>query len=160
MIGTPDGQIYAINCSGDIICFDLGEPIRAFHIGFYYFEIDYQSNSTVNFEQTLDAQLSISSNQQNESSISNSLNNINNNMLCAVFVSSITNKLCLLQTEAILPYSKIKPSNSQFKYKCENLLTKPHNLNPRLYQIFEVNDLIKNNSIITSSIIQDILYTI
>jgi hypothetical protein len=39
MIATPDGQIFAINCSGDIICFDLGEPIKAFHLGLYQSEL-------------------------------------------------------------------------------------------------------------------------
>lgn len=119
MIATPDGQIFSVNCSGDIICFDLGEPIKAFHIGLYQSEqfissfLDpgtssdndlFQSNQGA-FEMTLDA------------SFQNDDNSSVNNCSCVLFISAITNKICLLQTDLILPYSKSKPSQSQFRYK-------------------------------------------
>lgn len=47
MLATPDGQIFSINCTGDILCFDLGEPIRAFHIGLYSSELFTSSISLV-----------------------------------------------------------------------------------------------------------------
>ncbi len=164
LIATPDGQIYVINCTGDIICFDLGEPIRSFCIGLYSSElfastvslidpgtsseIDlYQSNTA--FELALDA---------SPISFQNTEDPINNSSLCGVFISSITNKLCLLQTDAILPYSKSKPSNLQFRYKCENVFTKMRSLNVKLAQFMD-SAMIKNNPNVSSDIIHEILYS-
>lgn len=167
MIATPDGQLFTINCFGDIICFDLGEPIKAFHLGFYQSElftstvslIDpatssdndlYQTNQAA-FELTLDASF-----QTDDPNSVNTNNNAHcNNTSCAVFISAITNKICILQTDVILPYSKAKPSQSQFRYKCENIFSK-RCLNPRLSQALEP---IKSNTNLMSEIIHDILYS-
>lgn len=171
MIATPDGQIFSINCAGDILCFDLGEPIRAFHIGLYSSELFRSSISLVEpgtsseidlcqsnqsnpaFELALNLDASPISFQNDESS-----QQAINNSLCAVFISTITNKICLLQTEAILPYSKTKPSNSQFKYKCENIFTKTRSLNSRLGQAIE-NGLKRGPTRLPSDIIHNILYS-
>ena len=109
-----------------------------------------QSNSA--FELALNLEASPISFQNDETSQQTSMNT----SLCAVFISSITNKICLLQTEAILPYSKIKPSNSQFKYKCENIFTKPRGLNSKLTQTLD--GVLRNNPSLSSEIIHDILY--
>lgn len=159
MIATPDGQIFAVNSTGDIICFDLGEPIKAFHLGLYQSElftstvslIDpaassendlYQSNQG-EFELVLDGSF-----QTNDSATVN-------NCTCVVFISAITSKICLLQTEAILPYSKSKPSQSQFRYKCENVFSKRY-FNPKLTQAL---DQVKTNPLLLNDLIHDILYS-
>ena len=80
------------------------------------------------------------------------------NSLCAIFISSLYPKICLLQTEAIVPYSKTKPSNSQFKYKCENIFTKSNLLNSKLIQ--SLDGELKKCSNIPREIIHSILYSI
>jgi hypothetical protein len=75
-----------------------------------------------------------------------------NNILCFVYISSITNRICLLQADAIIEYSRLK-SFTQLKYKCENIFTKRKNLSYKLYQAAESQG--KN---FDSTMIHDILY--
>lgn len=156
LIATPEGQVFVINCSGKFICFDLGEPIKMFHLGYYSTELFsanlietgtaseadlHQCNNSA-FELALDAS-PISPKGDNETS---------NNVLCFVYVSSITNRICLLQTEAIIAYSRLK-SFTQLKYRCENIFSKRKNFSFKLYQAIE-----NQNKNFDSKQIYDILY--
>lgn len=77
--------------------------------------------------------------------------NNSNNTLCFVFWSSITNKINLLQIDAIITYSKLKPS-SQLKYKCENIFSKSRNFSTKFNQLLESNSSKKLNSEIAHDI--------
>jgi hypothetical protein len=184
LIATPEGQVFIVSCSGDSICLDLGEPVRAFHIGLYSAEnqtvtsssysnllenttttnttttthrseIDLSSNQAFDLALDLkrdDESLNLSHNaaSNNSSSISSSSSS---NTLCFVFWSSITNKICLLQIDAIITYSKLKPS-SQLKYKCENVFSRSSNFSAKL------NDLLDSSasSNLNNEVLHGILY--
>ena len=160
LIATPEGQVFIISCSGDSICLDLGEPVRGFHIGLYAAELAlsnlYMENASTRSEIDLyqtspafDLALDIKNDD-----LLGSGGNTNNNTLCFVFWSSITNKICLLQIDAIITYSKLKPS-SQLKYKCENIFSKSRNFSNKLNQMLESN----TNKKLNSEIVHSILYT-
>lgn len=168
MIATLDGQIYSINCTGDVICFDLGEPIRGFHIGLYSSEIFNSSSMSLvdpttaceidmhqssAFELALDSQpISYSNSNGNNDDI-----NPHNSSLCVVFISSITNRISLLQTDSILPYSKIKPSSTQFRYRCENVFSNIKKFNSKLAQALDFGSN-KSNMRLMNELVQNILY--
>lgn len=74
------------------------------------------------------------------------------NVLCFVYVSSITNRICLLQADTIIAYSRLK-SFTQLKYRCENIFTKRKSLSYKLYQALE-----SQGKSFDSKMIHDILY--
>ena len=168
MIATIDGQIYSINCTGDIICFDLGEPIRGFHIGLYSSEIFNSSSMSLvdpaaayevdlyqpsAFELALDTPpISCPNSNANIDDT-----NTQNSSLCVVFISSITNRISLLQTDSILPYSKIKPSSTQFRYRCENVFTNVKRFNPKLAQALDFTSN-RSNASLMNELVNKILY--
>lgn len=90
------------------------------------------------FELALDSQTPISSHRVD--------------VLCFVYLSSITNRICLLQTDAIIAYSRLK-SFTQLKYRCENVFTKRKSLSYKLYQAVE-----SQGKQFDSKMIYDILY--
>ena len=159
MLATPDGQIFAINCTGDVICFDLGEPIKAFHIGLYQSELFTSTVSLIDPAVSSDNDLSQTNQGEFELVLDGSFQTSEpsqvNNCTCVLFISAITNKICLLQTDAILPYSKSKPSQSQFRYKCENIFSKRY-FNPKLSQAL---DQAKSNYSLLNDLVHDILYS-
>lgn len=162
-MATPEGQVFVINCSRGYICFDLGEPIRIFHLGYYCSELPslnltetgasseadlHQCNPNQAFELALEAS-PISSNKHDETQIASS-----GNMLSFIYVSSITNKISLVQTESIIAYYKLKPS-TQLKYKCENVFSHKKKFSFKLNQLVEN----QNSKIPDSKVIHDLLYS-
>lgn len=187
LIATPEGQVFVINCSGKFMCFDLGEPIKMFHLGHYSTEVlgntatELAASSTTaaaaattassgvgqTSSESTDQATSQHQQQCNQSAFELALDaspisptpsrpadeSSSNNTLCFVYVSSITNRICLLQTETIIAYSRLK-SFTQLKYRCENIFTKRKNFSYKLYQAVENQG--KN---FDSKIIHDILYS-
>ena len=135
---------------------DLGEPVRGFHIGLYSTELT--TSSTCLLEASTSARSEIDLCQSNpafELALDlKSEDYLNNNTLCFVFWSSITNKICLLQIDAIISYSKLKPA-SQLKYKCENIFSKSRNFSAKLNQLLESSESKKLNS----EVLHGILYS-
>jgi hypothetical protein len=135
---------------------DLGEPVRAFHIGLYSTEL-----ASITSTSLLEATTTTSTRSEIDLCQSNSAFELaldlksedyfNNNSLCFVFWSSITNKICLLQIDAIITYSKLKPT-SQLKYKCENIFSKSRNFSAKLNALLENNTSKKLNSEIVHGI--------
>ncbi|CAF0755833.1 unnamed protein product [Brachionus calyciflorus] len=161
VIATPEGQVYVINCTGGCICFDLGEPIRIFHLGYYSSEIPtlnlvetgtsseadlQQCNPNQAFDLALDSS-PISSCKHDENQIVSS-----SNLLSFIYVSSITNKISLVQTDSIIAYSKLK-TPTQLKYKCENIFSHRKNFS------FKLNRLIDNQKCLDVKVIHDLLYS-
>ena len=159
--------MFLINCYSDVICLDLGEPVKLFHIGYFSIENLMISNLTENivtseidlhqcnnpaFELALDSptvQLSKSEGDSNQTT----------NSLCFIFVSSITNKINLLQTDIILSYSKLKPL-SAINYKCENVFSYSNKFSSKLNELFmnSFSDQDKDNEK-KSEVLRQILYS-
>ena len=104
MIATPEGQVFIVSCSGDSICLDLGEPVRAFHIGLYSTELT-SITSTSLLEATTSTRSEIDLCQSNsafELALDlKSEDHLYNNTLCFVFWSSITYSLLPLKIKAL-----------------------------------------------------------
>ena len=155
--------MFVINCSGGYICFDLGEPIRIFHLGYYSSEIPtqnlietgtsseadlHQCNPNQAFDLALDAS-PVSKIKPDENQISSS-----HNLLSFIYVSSITNKISLVQTDSIIAYSKLKTA-TQLKYKCENIFSHRKSFSFKLNQLIDN----QNSKISDSKILNDLLYS-
>jgi hypothetical protein len=158
LLATNDGQFYVINCLGEQICFELGEPIKGFHIGFYSCEWFSSSLSLVDPSTLSETDIN-QSNQAFELLLDSAASNTSdeamliNNSQCIVYISSLTSKICLLQTDFLLPFSKFK-SLPNFKFKCKNIFTSASSLNPKLA------DAIKNNnSVSKGQLIHNIIYS-
>lgn len=162
VLATPEGQVFIINCSRGYLCFDLGEPIRIFHVGYYCSEIPslnlietgtsseadlHLGNPNQAFELALEAS-PISASKQDETQMASS-----SNMLSFIYVSSITNRISLVQTDSIIAYSKLK-TTTQLKYKCENIFSHRKNFSSKLNQLVEN----QNSKVLDSKVIHDLLY--
>ena len=137
--------MYIINGFGDILCYDLGEPIHAFHFGCYAFELNTLSNvfdpslssfdidsyqTNTGFELAMDSPPNTSPNDNQTYAV---------NKLHAIFISSITNKLCLTQIDQLISNAK-STNNNQIKYKCDNVFTKKDYLTQNLSKYFQTSD--------------------
>jgi hypothetical protein len=164
--------VFVINCSGKFICFDLGEPIKMFHLGYYSTELFpinltdtgtsseadlllHQLGNNAAFELALDASPMSPRHEESGSGCGGGGGSqlLSNNVLCFVYISSITNKICLLQTEAIIAYSRLK-SFTQLKYRCENIFSKRRNFSYKLHQTIENQQ--RNYD---SQLVHDLLYS-
>lgn len=175
IIATQDGQLFVINCQGEFMCFDLGEPIRVIQFGFFSTDISTQqalsladSNAAFN-EASSDT---LQSNQLFELALdsppkSASLHNeelfMANNSLSIIFVSALTSKICMIQADAILTSLKSgnKTHHAKLKYKCENVHNKLGQLTPKLGKLAEMatsNDKAKNERF--DDILNKILYSL
>jgi hypothetical protein len=141
---------------------DLGEPIKLFHMGQYSIESSSQitnltennASSEVDLHQCNPAfELALDSPPV---ALSKSEDGPNSHSLCFIFVSSITNKINFLQTDAILSYSKLKPL-SHLNYRCENVFSFSQNFASKLNQI--LNSIGEdNNNKKKCEILSQILY--
>jgi hypothetical protein len=157
LLATNDGQFYVINCHGEQICFELGEPIKGFHIGFYSCELFSSSLSLVDPSTLSETDIN-QSNQAFELILDSAASNTSdeamliNNSQCIVYISSLTSKICLLQTDFLLPFNKFK-SLPSFKFKCKNIFSSLSRFNPKLV------DALKSNTTSKGQLIHNMLYS-
>ena len=150
------------------MCFDLGEPLRIFQVG--HFSTDISASSIYHFATDSNAFNEADSYQSNaafdlaldSSPISMSQNEdvfVGNNTLCVLFVSALTNKICLLQMDSILP---AMTCGKQLKYRCENILSKASSFNTELSKVVELGTAAagdKPKAKLFEEIIDTILYS-
>jgi hypothetical protein len=151
------------------MCLDLGEPVKFFHLGNYSTELisfnlaetsalsevdlhqglGANNNNNPAFERVLDSSLSSAARALNNEEYAAS-----NNPLCFVYVSALTNRICLMQVDIILNMYKLRsPDTSKLRYKCENVLSFKKKLNPKLSQILDANKELG------SQLLNEILYS-
>jgi hypothetical protein len=154
VITTPEGQVFIIDCYGELMCLELGEPVKFFHIGNYSTELislnlaetsalsevdlhqgHLNSANTGNpaFERAIDPSAS-------SRALGNEDYSASNNPLCFIYVSALTNRICLMQVDIILNMYKLRsPETSKLNYKCENVFSLKKKLNPKLSQLLYEN---------------------
>ena len=139
IIVTPDGLVFIINCNGDIISYDIGEPIHLSYMGYYSFEI----NNLMQYDPSIDADsfqstaFELALDSPPPSALPNDNAHISSNKLYLIFISSVTNKLFLIQAENLL----------MKKLKFENIFTNQHALSANLKKNFQKHE---NKTIIQS----------
>lgn len=126
IVSNLNGQVLIVNCQGDILSIDLGEPIRVFSIGNYTLEPS-SSNNSPNIESTvelLDMNLlktKFSCNNLTDSAFLNEQSStINKNKPCLIFASTLTNQLCVVPFEFLIKNSLYNNNTSRLKTKCTN----------------------------------------
>lgn len=128
--------MYIVNCYGDILSYDLGEPIHLSYLGYYSLDLNHTSTTfdpSLDFDSFQSAaafELAIDSSPPSTSPIE-SLSSAPNK-LYLIFLSSITNKLFLVQFEQLLS----KFTSNTIKYKLDNIFTKQRMLAPALIKNF------------------------
>jgi hypothetical protein len=154
------------------MCLDLGEPVKFFHIGNYSTELismNLAESSSAVSEVDLH-QANVNNNSTNNPAFELALDSSSasimaravsaddyaslSNPLCFVYVSALTNRICLMQVDIILAQHKLRaPGASKLKYKCENVFSLKKNLNQKLVKLLD------ENKDISSEILSQILYS-
>ncbi len=151
MLASVEGHIFHMNCHGEFICYDLGEPIKSIYFGF--FPISEQFNLNL-IESGSEIDLTQSSHPAFDYAIDSSPLGTprldETNSLCFVYFSSISNKIVLLQADTILANCKSKAS-SITAMKCENVFSRKSKLGAsieKLSESFEVDNQQNLNKIL------------
>lgn len=147
IIVTPDGIVYIVDCCGQIISYDVGEPIHLSYLGYYSteasslqatdpsleYDASYQSTTAL-FELAIDSPTNTNTATATDSTYSLSQGT---NKLYLIFLSSVTNKLFMIQIENFMPR----------KFKFENVFTNQQSLSKNLVKSMQNLDgkIIMNN---------------
>jgi hypothetical protein len=126
-----------MNCNGEFICYDLGEPIKSIHFG--YFPVSEQFNLNL-----IESGSEIDLTQSNHPAFDYAIDSSplgsprldETNSLCFVYFSSISNKICLLQADTVLVTCKSRAS-SITTMKCENVFSRPCQFGDNLKKLSE-----------------------
>jgi len=126
-----------MNCNGEFICYDLGEPIKSIHFG--YFPVSEQFNLNL-IESGSEIDLTQSNHLAFDYAIDSSPLGTprldESNSLCFVYFSSISNRICLLQADSVLVDYKSKAS-SLTAMKCENFFSRTNQYGDNLKKLSE-----------------------
>jgi hypothetical protein len=119
VLKKKDGVMLIIDCFGNSMSIDLGEPIHSFSIG--YFSLRYQAKVTQSNE-SLRSFSDESFEHQNEfDCVLNLAKGLNK--LCVLFVSSLSSKLCVIPMDRLI-LNAINFNNFSLKFKCSNIQKK------------------------------------
>ncbi len=139
--------------SADLNSFNLLEACTSSEV-----DLHNPSMSNANNSNTQNSNNNNNNNQAFELALdSSSIDNANlgfqfgSNQLSFFYVSSLTNRICIMNVESILNMYKLKSNETnKIKYKCENLACKKKLLNP------DILNLVENAN---KNLISDLLYS-
>jgi hypothetical protein len=148
--------LFIINCYGEQIAVDLGEPVRTVAIGLYASEMttDCPHNA-------FDLEIESTSIIGDSFNYKETITNDSFNSLSIIFMSSVTNKVGLVQTDSIPIYSKSKAkfNRIQLDYKCRNIYSEVKQFPPRLLQLIDDEKQNINQNETMNDMIHTILYS-
>lgn len=119
-----DGIMKIIDCFGNILSIDLGEPIHSFSIGYFSFRNQVK---IIQSNESLRSFSDESFEHQNEfDCVLNLAKGLNK--LCIIFVSTLSSKLCVVPMDRLVA-NAIDFNTLSLKFKCLNIQNKDQNEN-------------------------------
>lgn len=144
MTANSDGIMHIISPSGDILKYDLGEPIHAFYVGAYSLENAQQNVTSFDFDwqSTIGNQLfELNVDPPANKAMKENYGHLKNK-LCLVFLSTVTNKICIVPFDYLFTQAKPK-SSTQLRFKCNSIIHQKHLLDCKQLSQMDENEFEK-----------------